>query len=182
MAQVVLVILVGPLLLNGCAGTKYVTAPIEGSDMVVPLSSFEIIKNNETQYRRYVVVQNDTLQFPICVYRISAESYTALWMKCTHQGTELHAFGDRLQCPAHGSEFTKERRSSEWTGCRSFANISRCCCRQHLENQSAMKKLYLTLILSSLIAISLAQVDSTFDKTNAERHVLSTFYEHGCDL
>jgi len=100
-------LLVGPLLLSGCSGTKYVTAPIEGSDMVVPLSSFEIIKNKETQYRRYVIVQNDTLQFPICVYRISPESYTALWMKCTHQGTELHAFGDRLQCPAHGSEFKK---------------------------------------------------------------------------
>ena len=68
-------LLVAPLLFNGCAGTKYVTAPIEGSDMVVPLSSFEIIKDNETQYRRYVVVQNDTLQFPICVYRISADSY-----------------------------------------------------------------------------------------------------------
>ena len=38
---------------------------------------------------------------------ISEQEYSALWMKCTHQGTELHAFGDRLQCPAHGSEFTK---------------------------------------------------------------------------
>jgi Rieske Fe-S protein len=28
-------------------------------------------------------------------------------MKCTHQGTELEVYGDRLQCPAHGSEFTK---------------------------------------------------------------------------
>jgi Rieske Fe-S protein len=101
-------VLIGPILFSGCAGTKYVTAPIEGSDIVVPISSFEIIKDNETRYRRYVVVQNDTLQFPICVYRVSAESYTALWMKCTHQGTELHAFGDRLQCPAHGSEFTKD--------------------------------------------------------------------------
>jgi Rieske Fe-S protein len=27
-------------------------------------------------------------------------------MRCTHQGTELQVFGDRLQCPAHGSEFT----------------------------------------------------------------------------
>ena len=26
-------------------------------------------------------------------------------MRCTHQGTELQASGDRLQCPAHGSEF-----------------------------------------------------------------------------
>lgn len=31
--------------------------------------------------------------------------YHALWTGCTHQGTELQVFGDRLQCPAHGSEF-----------------------------------------------------------------------------
>ena len=100
-------LLIGPLLLEGCAGTKYVTAPIEGNDMVMPLSSFDIIKENEPiRYRRYVVVQNDTLQFPICVYRLSEVSYSALWMKCTHQGTELHVFGNKLQCPAHGSEFT----------------------------------------------------------------------------
>jgi Rieske Fe-S protein len=100
-------LLIAPLFLEGCAGTKYITAAIEGSDMLVPLTSFEIVKDNETQYRRYIIVQNDTLQFPICVYRISPDTYSALWMKCTHQGTELHAFGDRLQCPAHGSEFTK---------------------------------------------------------------------------
>ena len=100
-------LIVAPVAMNACAGTKYVTAPIEGNNMIVPLTSFEIIKDNETEYRRYIVVQNDTLQFPICLYRLSADSYTALWMKCTHQGTELHAFGDRLQCPAHGSEFTK---------------------------------------------------------------------------
>jgi Rieske Fe-S protein len=27
-------------------------------------------------------------------------------MQCTHQGAELQAFGDKLQCPAHGSEFS----------------------------------------------------------------------------
>jgi len=96
---------IAPALLQGCAGTKYIDASIEGSDMVVPLTSFEIIKDNQTQYRKYVVVQNDTLEYPICVYRLSPEKYQALWMKCTHQGTELHVFGDKLQCPAHGSEF-----------------------------------------------------------------------------
>ena len=100
-------LLVAPVFLQGCAGTKYITAPIEGSDIIVPLSAFEKVKDDVIQYLRYVVVQNDTLQFPICVYRISEESYSALWMKCTHQGTELHVFGDKLQCPAHGSEFTK---------------------------------------------------------------------------
>jgi len=96
---------IAPALLQGCAGTKYIDANIEGDEMVVPLTSFEIIKDNQTQYRRYIVVQNDTLEYPICVYRLSSGKYQALWMKCTHQGTELHVFGDKLQCPAHGSEF-----------------------------------------------------------------------------
>ena len=98
--------LVAPAILEGCGGTKYITAPIEGSNMIVPLSAFEIIKEDNIQYRQYLIVQNDTLQFPICVYRIAPETYKALWMKCTHQGTELHVFGNKLQCPAHGSEFS----------------------------------------------------------------------------
>lgn len=98
-------ILVAPAVMN-CSGPKYLSAPIEGSEMVVPLSAFEIIKEDQTQYRKYVIVENEALEFPICVYRISPEKYHALWMKCTHQGTELHVFGDKLQCPAHGSEFT----------------------------------------------------------------------------
>jgi Rieske Fe-S protein len=98
-------VLVAPLLFQSCAGTKYIDAAIEGSDIVVPLNAFEIVKDNQTEFRRYLVVQNDKLEYPICVYRFSTDKYQALWMKCTHQGTELHVFGDKLQCPAHGSEF-----------------------------------------------------------------------------
>ena len=29
-------------------------------------------------------------------------------MQCTHQGAELQASGDMLQCPAHGSEFNNK--------------------------------------------------------------------------
>jgi Rieske Fe-S protein len=29
-------------------------------------------------------------------------------MRCTHQGAELQVFGDKLQCPAHGSEFSSK--------------------------------------------------------------------------
>lgn len=98
-------ILIAPSVMH-CSGPKYLSAPIEGSEMIVPLSAFEILKEDQTQYRRYVIVENEALEFPICIYRISSEMYHALWMKCTHQGTELHVFGDKLQCPAHGSEFT----------------------------------------------------------------------------
>ena len=94
------------VVMQGCSGPKYLTAPIEGGEMVVPLSSFQSLKDNTVSYLKYIIVENDSLQFPICVYRMSESTYHALWMKCTHQGTELHVFGDRLQCPAHGSEFT----------------------------------------------------------------------------
>lgn len=90
-------------LLQGCAGTKYLSAAIEDSDMILPVSAF----TDNGSYRSYVVIENEILQFPICVYRISGDDYKALWMQCTHQGNELQVFGDILQCPAHGSEFTR---------------------------------------------------------------------------
>lgn len=94
-------------LLQNCGGTKYLTSPIVGTDLVVPASAFRIEKEGAApSYRRYVVVQNEKLEYPICVYRSSTEQYEALLMQCTHQGTELQVFGERLQCPAHGSEFT----------------------------------------------------------------------------
>ena len=93
--------------LQGCAGAKLASSSIigtiSGSDLIVPLSSFLI---SEGKFKRSVIVSHDSLQFPICVYRFSAGDYTALWMKCTHQGAELQVFGDKLQCPAHGSEFS----------------------------------------------------------------------------
>ena len=96
------------LLAQSCAGTKYFSAPIEGDDLVLPMSEFQSIsKDGKTTERKYVVAHNARLEYPICVYRIKDDSYSALWMQCTHQGTELQAYGDRLLCPAHGSEFTK---------------------------------------------------------------------------
>lgn len=94
-------------LLESCAGTKYVNGTIDGAFLEIPVNAFESVKKEEIKFRDYLVVQNSALQYPICVYRISSAEYQALLMKCTHQGTELDVFGDRLQCPAHGSEFTK---------------------------------------------------------------------------
>lgn len=96
------------LLLGSCMGTKYLDGILTESFLEIPLNAFEIIKKDQKRYHKYVVVQHSKLQYPICVYRISPTEYRALWMRCTHQGTELRAYGDRLQCPAHGSEFTQK--------------------------------------------------------------------------
>lgn len=94
-------------LLESCAGTKYLTGTLAGSFLEIPANAFDLLKKDQLTYRPYVVVQHSALEYPICIYRQSATEYHALLMKCTHQGTELQVFGDRLQCPAHGSEFTK---------------------------------------------------------------------------
>jgi Rieske Fe-S protein len=88
--------------LEGCAGTKMITGTIENADLVVPENSFVEAKSS---FKKYIVVQHDSLKYPVCVYRFSATEYTALLMRCTHQGAELQVFGDRLECPAHGSQF-----------------------------------------------------------------------------
>ena len=92
--------------LSSCAGTRYFPAALEEGYMLVPLDAFLINKEGQSEYRPYLVAYNESLQYPIGVFRFSDTEYKALWMRCTHQGTELQVFGDRLQCPAHGSEFT----------------------------------------------------------------------------
>lgn len=93
-------------LLDSCSTAKISTATILGSDMIVLMTDFEINKGDAKEFKKYLVVQNDKLQYPVCIYRFDENNYQALWMRCTHQGTELQVFGDKLQCPAHGSEFS----------------------------------------------------------------------------
>jgi Rieske Fe-S protein len=97
--------LAGVSLLQSCNSSQVLAKEISGSDILVPLTDFEI-KNKETiEYRKYIIIQNENLKYPICVYRFDANNYSALLMQCTHQGAELQVFGDKLQCAAHGSEF-----------------------------------------------------------------------------
>ena len=99
----------GFTLLQGCSITKkMLSGKIEGDNMIIPLSEFETRNNRNIYLKKYIVAQNDLLQYPICIYRLNDNEYTALWMRCTHQGTELQVFGDKLQCPAHGSEFNNK--------------------------------------------------------------------------
>lgn len=71
---------------------------------------FKTMSKGKVTYRSYIIVRNEALQYPICVYRFGDNEYSALWMQCSHQGTELQASGDFLQCTAHGSEFSNKGR------------------------------------------------------------------------
>jgi nitrite reductase/ring-hydroxylating ferredoxin subunit len=88
--------------LEGCAGSNIIAGTLSNSNLVVPTSAFA----DKNSFRSYIVTSHPDLKYPICVYRFTATEYTALYMRCTHQGAGLQVFGDRLECPAHGSQFS----------------------------------------------------------------------------
>jgi nitrite reductase/ring-hydroxylating ferredoxin subunit len=95
----------GVSLLAGCGALPVVRAPIVGSDLVVPLSEFPRPGAPGASSPVYLLVHNDRLEYPVCIYREAGDQYHALWLQCTHQGTELQVVGDRIECTAHGSQF-----------------------------------------------------------------------------
>ena len=92
-------------LLTSCGSSHYVTGTLEPKGVSVPLSEFSSNQTGKQIVRQYIVVHHDQLEFPIYLYRANADEYTALWMKCAHQGSELNAAGDHLYCSSHGSEY-----------------------------------------------------------------------------
>lgn len=95
---------VGASTLQSCFGLKQAAVKMTDNGLLVDLEEFYPSLKGE---RAYVVVRHEDLQFPICVYQIDKDTFTAVLMKCSHQGAELQVAGDQLTCPAHGSEFDK---------------------------------------------------------------------------
>lgn len=96
---------VAALFLESCASQKNVTGQLADEVLQVPLTAFYEQKNGQKLYKKHIIVNHNALQYPIAIFRLSADDYSALWMSCTHQGAELQLFGDKLECPAHGSTF-----------------------------------------------------------------------------
>lgn len=89
------------LILQSCMTTKSVNAALEGNKIRVSLADFQ----SKDEFYKYLMVRNPQISFPIYVFRFSEKEYTALYLQCTHQGNEVNAYGDKLVCEAHGSEF-----------------------------------------------------------------------------
>src|SRR5688500_1041769 len=85
-----------PSALLSCQSTHYATGTLEQNGLSVSKAEFTYMKKDQPQTRSYIIVRNDQLKYPIYVYRFSENEYSALLMKCTHQGTELQAAGDHL--------------------------------------------------------------------------------------
>lgn len=97
-----------PLVMDSCVTLSNATGTMTDKGLVLKPDDFILKAGSNTSYRSSLVVRNTRLKYPIYVYRISETEYTAVWMQCSHQGTELQAAGDQLHCPAHGSEFSSK--------------------------------------------------------------------------
>ena len=97
-----------PGLLASCRATRVITGKLNNDGILVDTDEFR--QSGRDAFRPYIVVRNEALLFPICVYRFSATDFAALWMQCAHQGAEVNVMGDFLQCPAHGSEYDNRGR------------------------------------------------------------------------
>lgn len=95
-------------LFPSCTFTKYISGNLGKDGLTISKDEFKIKQKGNSAYRSFIIIRNDALQYPICIYRLNEQEYSALWLQCTHQGAELQASGDFLQCPAHGSEFNNK--------------------------------------------------------------------------
>lgn len=94
-------------MLSSCQMTHYVGGVLEQDGIAVSKTEFNYYKKGKSFTRSFILIDHDRLEYPIFLYRIAEREYSALWMKCTHQGSELQASGDHLYCSSHGSEFDK---------------------------------------------------------------------------
>ena len=67
------------------------TGVVEGNGISVLKSDFTYLKKDQPVQRDYIIVRNAALEFPIYLYKFSDEEYSAILMKCSHQGNELQA-------------------------------------------------------------------------------------------
>ncbi len=94
-------------ILESCASSNYFAiSTLDRNQLVVKKSEFINIGKTKQTLRKYVLVKSDKFSFPIVLYRLGSERYSALLLQCTHKGCELQPQGDYLVCPCHGSEFT----------------------------------------------------------------------------
>ena len=94
-------------MLESCSSSEYFArTTFESNRIKISKIEFDKVEKGKTVARRFVLVKSEKFTYPLCVYKISEEEYSALLMQCTHNGCELKPQGSYLACPCHGSEFT----------------------------------------------------------------------------
>ena len=98
-------------LLQGCSSAYYAQqVEFKQNNLVVKKSEFIEIKKEKQMLRNVVVAKYEKLGFPIAVFRLGEDQYSAVYLECTHQGNEVQPNGNYLVCDGHGSEIENLRK------------------------------------------------------------------------
>lgn len=96
-------------LVSSCSSSYYFAhSELAGNQLKILKSEFLFERKGKSIVREFVLVRSKHLNYPIYLHRKSDTEFTAVWMECSHQGSELTAHGSYLSCPSHGAEFDKE--------------------------------------------------------------------------
>lgn len=91
---------------QGCSSTYYAKqVELKQNSLVVKKSEFVEMKKEKQILRDAVVAKYEKLAFPIALFRLAEDQYSAVYLECTHQGNEVQPNGNYLVCEGHGSEF-----------------------------------------------------------------------------
>lgn len=93
-------------LFQSCTPQKYITNIIvKDNKLVIKKSEFAVVKKDKTIHQKFILVKPENTQFPVAIYKLNDNEYTALYLQCTHQGCELSPHETTMVCPCHGAEF-----------------------------------------------------------------------------
>lgn len=96
-------------LLQSCASTNYFAqTAFEENQILIKKTEFLKMEKEKITERKFVLVKTEKFGYPIGIYKINEDDYSALLLQCTHKGCELQPQGNFLVCPCHGSEFTNK--------------------------------------------------------------------------
>ncbi len=97
------------VLLQSCASmAHFAQTTFEKNQITIKKNEFVKTEKEKTVSRKFVLVNWKMSAYPICVYKINEDEYSALFMRCTHKACELRPHGNFLSCPCHGSEFSNK--------------------------------------------------------------------------
>ena len=85
--------------LAGCTSLPIVSHVRDGSKAIVTKSSFAD--------KEYVLIEVDELPAPVFISRQNEEEYAAVLLKCTHRGCQVQPAGEIMECPCHGSRYSR---------------------------------------------------------------------------
>lgn len=97
--------LIGISLSQACTPTKHIQSSAQNNEVKISKNEFRVSEKENSKFRKSIITKVNGVDYPIVIYRFSENTYSALLLRCSHQGNELSMNGDILSCSAHGSEF-----------------------------------------------------------------------------